>query len=131
MAIAGTICFVLLSNAIYQIFSLHHVFSSPDIYQIKSISPETSYTQFDGIRAIIQMDKEVYRPGESAHIRVVLLHGENGTLLRDEPRSHNIAVNVISPRKKSVALPSRHYKSGVYSAVYYTGEMCNLHILSS
>lgn len=60
-------------------------------------------TEFNGVRAIIQMDKEVYLPGETMKIRVVFVYAENGTLVPLRA-SRSISLKVVFPDKHEQAL---------------------------
>ena len=76
-------------------------------------------TEFNGVRAIIQMDKEVYFPGEAMKIRVVFVYAENGTLVPLRA-SRSITLKVVFPDKHEQPLPCISRFSGIVYSYYHT-----------
>lgn len=85
---------------------------------------KASVTEYSGVRAIIQMDKEVYLPFDEMHIRVALVHAENGTLLPIHSY-HAILLKIVYPDKHEYPLHAFLAHDGVYSATF---QICNYQI---
>lgn len=85
---------------------------------------KANVTEFNGIRAIIQMDKEVYLPNDKMHIRVVFVYAENGTLAPIYLR-RAVSVKIVYPDKHENQLYMSSWHVGVLFAQYH---LCTVHI---
>ena len=90
------------------------------IYPIKN----ANITEFNGVRAIIQMDKEVYLPGETMNIRIVFVYAENGTLVPLRA-TRSISLKVVHPDKHEKTL---HFIPRFLGILYAYNHICIIHI---